>query len=181
MKDDEKQYVLTYTGDVYKQVNDHLLKLSPWKQDEDRRVYEMDNDKYRIISYKNACMIVNKQFSEIKEEWYHNGQKYIADPIDSSIDTNKYASLISLLPSHKALVDSKELLKQLKDSSLSIDSNNMLTQLKLVKHNGKIFYILIVNQDLPRVRAFNIFGEFLQWCNIKHCKPIYNDTHKKFI
>lgn len=173
-------YVLTYTGNVYKDLSTHFLKLSPWKDGEDRRIYEMDNDSYRIITYKNACMIVNKQFDETREEWEHNGKKYVADPIQET-DVTKYASLLQLLPSHTALTESKNLLTKIGNNTLSIDSNDGLTQLKLVKHKGKIYYILIVNKDLPRVRAYNVFGEFLQWCNIKHCKPIYNETDKKFI
>ena len=177
---DNENYILSYTGDVYKQLNTHFLKLSPWKDCEDRRVYEIDNNNYRMITYKNACIILNKQFDETTEEWTHNGKQYVADAINCT-DVRKYASLLQLLPSHNALVESKKLLNKLADNTLSIDSVDGLTQLKLVKHKGKIYYILIINEDLPRVRAYNVFGEFLQWCNIKHCKPIYNNDDKKFI
>ena len=75
---DNEKYILTYTGDVYKKLDTHFLKLSPWCDDEDRRVYEIDNNNYHMITYKNACMIINKQFDETTEEWTHNGKKYIA-------------------------------------------------------------------------------------------------------
>lgn len=177
---DNEKYILTYTGDVYKKLDTHFLKLSPWCDGEDRRMYEIDNNNYHTITYKNACMIINKQFDETTEEWTHNGKKYIADAIQCT-DVNKYASLLQLLPSHAALTESKKLLNKIGNDTLTIDSENGLTQLKLVKHKGKIYYILIINKDLPRVRAYNVFGEFLQWCNIKHCKPIYNGEDKKFI
>lgn len=173
-------YILTYTGEVYKQLPSHFLKISPWKDGEDRRVFEIENDNYRVITYKNACMIVNKQFTNTKEEWEYNGKKYVADPI-SMTDINQYTSLLKLLPNHSIIKQSKELLNNIGDNSLSIQSNDGLSELKLVKYKGKVYYIWIVNENLPRVRAYNAFGEFLQWCNIKHCKPIYNETDKRFV
>ena len=90
--------------------------------------------------------------------------------------------MLSLLPSHKIIKKSESLLKELNDSqSLTISSNNGLTELKMVKYKGKIYYILSVNADLPRVRTYNMFGEFCQWANIKHCKPIFNKTDNKYI
>jgi hypothetical protein len=180
-KKEDDNYIITYNDIVYKKLPTHYLKLSPWENDEDRRVYELDNTSYRMITYKNACMVINKQFDEAREEWEHNGKRYTADPIGTT-DVEKHASLIKLLPSHSVRLQSEKLLKTVGDSnSLSIQSNDGLSELKMIKHKGKIYYILIVNEDLPRVRAYNMFGEFLQWCNIKHCKPIYSITDKKFI
>ena len=55
----------TDTGNIYKVMPTHLLQLSPWNDGDDRRVYEVEDDKYHVITYQNACMIVNKQFKEI--------------------------------------------------------------------------------------------------------------------
>lgn len=54
----ESKYVQhSYTGKVFKVTPTHLLQISPWKVGDDRRIYEEVNDNYRIITYKNACII----------------------------------------------------------------------------------------------------------------------------
>ena len=49
-----QEYIQTNNGDVYKVLQNHYLKLSPWKDGEDRRVYEENIGDYKIISYKNV-------------------------------------------------------------------------------------------------------------------------------
>ena len=51
----------------------------------------------------------------------------------------------------------------------------------MIKHKGKIYYILIINEFLPRVKAYNLFGEFVQWIGIKNCKPIFCETDNRYI
>ena len=75
------KYVQDNNGIVYKKMPNHLLKLSPWKDGEDRRIQERDIEGYTVINYKNACMIVNSQFDNTVEEWEHNGKKYIANAL----------------------------------------------------------------------------------------------------
>lgn len=181
LTDSEKQYVQDSKGDVYKVTPEHLLKISPWNYGDDRRIYEIDNDNYTIISVANACMIVNKQFANTIEKWEHKGKKYIANATGDK-DPNEHAYLLSTLPSHSITNKTKSLLSQLPDDqTLSIQTNNGLSELKMVKHKGKIYYILIINEFLPRVKMYNMFGEFCQWANIKFCKPIFCETDKKYI
>ena len=65
----ENNYLQSYNGDIYKVMNTYLLKMSPWKDGEDRRLFEYDDEDMHVITYQNACMIVNKQFAETDEEW----------------------------------------------------------------------------------------------------------------
>lgn len=165
MSDKEKKYVQDKNEIVYKVMPTHLLKLSPWEDGEDRRVLEKDVDGYKVISYQNACMIVNTQFANKVEEWKFNGKKYIANSIGTNKNIKEYAYLLSTLPNH----------------TLTITDNNSLNELKLIKHKGKIYYILIVNEYLPRVQMYNLFGEFCQWCGIDQCKPIFCETDNRYI
>ena len=175
------KYVQDNNGDVYKVTPEHFLKISPWKDGDDRRVYEIDNDNYSMLSFENACMIVNKQFANTVEKWEHKGKKYIANATGDK-DPNEHAYLLSTLPSHSIVKKTTSILKQLPNKqSLSIQSNDGLSELKMVKHKGKIYYILIINEFLPRVKMYNLFGEFCQWANIKFCKPIFCETDKKYI
>ena len=68
----EDNYLQSSNGNVYKVMDKYLLQLSPWKHGDDRRVYTYNSDDMTIITYQNACMIVNKQYNEIDEEWEHN-------------------------------------------------------------------------------------------------------------
>lgn len=165
MSDKEKKYIQDNNEIVYKVMPNHLLKLSPWEDGEDRRVLEKDIDGYKVISYQNACMIVNTQFANKVEKWKFNGKKYIANSIGTNKNIKEYAYLLSTLPNH----------------TLTITDNNSLNELKLIKHKGKIYYILIVNEYLPRVQMYNLFGEFCQWCGIDQCKPIFCETDNRYI
>lgn len=155
----------SYTGDVYKVLPQHLLKLSPWEDGEDRRVTEYVDSDYRVISYKNACMIVNNQFNNTVEKWSRHGKNFIANAIGSNKNIKEYTYLLNTLPNH----------------SITIESNDGTSQLKMVRHKGKIYYVLIVNEFLPRVKAFNAFGEFCQWVGIGDCKMIFNETDNKYM
>ena len=74
----EDGYLQSKDGKIYKIMSTHLLQLSPWKDGDDRRLYEYNDEDMTVITYQNACMIVNKQFTESDEEWEHNGKKFKA-------------------------------------------------------------------------------------------------------
>jgi hypothetical protein len=177
MKDDT--YLQSNEGIIYKIMDDHLLQLSPWKDGDDRRIYEYDDDNMKVISYQNACMIVNKQYNETDEEWEHNGKKYKARAIvNKNID--EHTAMLSMLPSHY-IKDSVKILKTLPDENSITFSDGKGNEFKMVKHKGKIYYCLIINQYLPKVQLYNTFGQFCQMVNIKNVKPIFNETDKKYM
>lgn len=177
MKDDT--YLQSNEGVIYKIMDDHLLQLSPWKHGDDRRIYEYDDDNMKVISYQNACMIVNKQYNEIDEEWEHNGKRYKARAIANK-DIDEHTAMLSMLPSHY-IKDSVNILKTLPNENSITFSDENGNEFKMVKHKGKIYYCLIVNQYLPKVQLYNTFGQFCQMVNIKNVKPIFNETDKKYM
>lgn len=166
MINDIAKYVEDVSGNIYKMLDTHFLKLSPWKENEDRRIVEIDSNNYHIIAYNNACMIINKQFDETKETWVHKGKNYIANVlnINTKDEIEEHSFKIKLLPDHRITLD---------DEGES--------ELKLVKHKGKMYYILIINEKLPRVKAYNLFGKFCQWVGIQHCKPVFCETDNRYI
>ena len=175
----KSNYLQSYIGDIYKVMDKYLLKMSPWKEHEDRRLYEYDNKNMHIVTYQNACMIVNKQYNAIDEEWEHNGKKYKAKALVNK-DIYEHTAMLSLLPSHY-IKDTTKVLSTLPDkNSVSIEDATG-NAFKIVKHKGKIYYCLIVNQYLPKVQLYNTFGKFCQMVNIKNVKPIFNETDKKYI
>ena len=168
-----------HTGNIYKVMDNYLLKMSPWKDGEDRRLYEYEDEDMSVITYQNACMIVNKQYNETDEEWEHNGKKYKARAIvNKNID--EHTAMLSMLPSHY-IKDSTRILKTMPDENSITFSDGKGNEFKMVKHKGKIYYCLIINSYLPKVQLYNTFGEFCQMVNIKNVKPIFNKKKKKYV
>lgn len=177
MKNDK--YMQSNDGKVYKVMPDHLLQLSPWKNGEDRRIYEYDNDDMKIITYQNACMIINKQYNETDEEWEHKGKKYKSRAIANK-NIDEHTAMLSMLPSHY-IQESTKVLKKLPDDNSITFSDNKGNEFKMVKHKGKVCYMLIINEYLPKVQIYNAFGEFCQMVNIKNVKPIFNETDRRYV
>lgn len=175
-------YIEDADGVIYKVMDNHYLKLSPWKDGEDRRVQEVDLGSCKMLTYKNACMIVNSQFANTVEEWDHHGKHFIANTLGENRNVEEHSYFLSTLPSHKMMLkDATKILDEIGSSTLSITSEDGMQELKMVKHKGKIYFILILNQFLPRVQAYNAFGEFCQWIGIGDCKPIFNATDKRYM
>ena len=175
----ENNYLQNCSGTIYKVMDKYLLQISPWEQNSDRRVFEYNLDDMQVITYQNACMIVNKQFSNIDEEWEHNGKKYIARKT-SEKNIDEHTALISMLPSHYVKTNSKMLMDLPDNNSISL-TDNIGNEFKMVKHKGKIYYALLINQYLPKVQIYDTFGKFCQMVNIKNIKPIFSVTDKKYI
>lgn len=175
----EDNYLQSSNGNVYKVMDKYLLQLSPWKYGDDRRVYTYNSDDMTIITYQNACMIVNKQYNEIDEEWEHNGKKYKARAlVNKNID--EHTAMLSMLPSHY-IKESSKILRKLPDENSITFNDERGNQFKIVKHKGKLYYCLIINKYLPKVSLYNTFGKFCQMVNIKNVKPIFNETDKRYI
>ena len=134
-----KEYIQTKNGDVFKVMQDHFLKMSPTPYGQDRRIYEISNDEVTMLTFENACMIVNKQFAEQDERWERNGKKYLASAtINKDIDEHTY--LLSTLPNHSIVKQAKHYLANVPNNqTISIESEDGLTELKMVTHKGKIY------------------------------------------
>ena len=175
----EDNYLQSSNGNVYKVMDKYLLQISPWKYGDDRRVYTYNSDDMTIITYQNACMIVNKQYNEIDEEWEHNGKKYKARAlVNKNID--EHTAMLSMLPSHY-IKESSKILRTLPDENSITFNDERGNQFKIVKHKGKLYYCLIINKYLPKVSLYDTFGKFCQMVNIKNVKPIFNETDKRYI
>lgn len=167
------------SGLVYKVLPNHFLRMSPGESS-NRRVYEISDDNYHILTSNNACMIVNKQFQDTEEKWEHDGKRFYSPAIPQSSNVDVHAAMLAMLPSHQLIKSAEEdLLNSDNMDCISCQSKN--SEFKMVKHKGKIYYILIVKEYLPRVQVYNMFGKFCQWANVKHCKPIFCENTKKFL
>lgn len=166
-------YIQDNKGDVYKVMKNHYLKLSPWESNEDRRVSAESIDYYNIISEKEANKIVNIQFDIKDEYWTFNGKDYAAARITKYYELDEdHLKKIKSLPAHR-----KERYVIVKnDEPVFIEQS-----WKIVKHKGKLYYIEIIDAYLPRVKAYDMKGQFAQWVGINHCKPVYCITDNLFL
>jgi len=165
MVSDINKYIEGDNGDIYKIIDSHFLKLSPC--DPARKYFnELDTSSYHYISYNNACMIINKQYNALAEEWHYEGNNYIARVLDikTKDDMEVHTVNIRLLPDHSVVIDQEG-----------------PSMLKLIRHKGKMYYIMIINERLPRVKAYDLFGNFCQWVGIQNCKPVWNETESCFM
>lgn len=175
----EDHYLQSKEGKIYKIMSNHLLQLSPWENGEDRRLYEYNDDDMTLISYQNACMIVNKQYAETDEYWEHRGKKYRARAIANK-NIDEHTAMLSMLPSHY-IKESSKILKTLPDENSITFGDGKGNEFKLVKNKGKIYYCLIINEYLPKVSLYDTFGKFCQMVNIKNVKAIFNETDKRYV
>ena len=144
----------------------------------------MDSDKYHRITYQNACMIVNKQFRETDESWEYNDKKFIAKKIkDDEYNEDMHIAMINMLPDHKINNDIMNIINNMPGDHIeyTINDTDSLNSFKIIRHKGKMYYMLINNNYLPKVQLYDMFGKFCQMVNIKNCKPVFCLTDKKYI
>ena len=141
---DKDKYLQSIKDDkIYKVMDNYLLQMSPWEHGDNRRIYEFEDDDFMIVTYQNACMIVNKQFLESDEEWEHNGKQYIARSLkDKTIE--EHTAMLNMLPPHYVKDSSKVMMTTPNIDNISIQDIQGNT-FKMVKHKGKIYYMLIIN------------------------------------
>ena len=161
---DLAKYIEDVSGNIYKIIDTHALNLSPCLPDK-KYITDIETIDYHYISYNNACMIINNQYNSLEEKWSYDGKNYIANilKIANKDDIDEHTFRIRLLPDHSVILD-----------------DNGPSLLKLIRHKGKMYYILIINERLPRVKAYDLFGRFCQWVGIQHCKPVWNDNEQKY-
>ena len=46
----QDKYLQSYTGNIYKVMDQYLLQLSPWKDGDDRRLYSYDDSNMTVIT-----------------------------------------------------------------------------------------------------------------------------------
>ena len=175
----DKYLQSTKDDKVYKVMDNYLLQMSPWTHGDNRRLYTVEDEDFVVVSYQNACMIVNKQFLETDEEWEHNGKKYLARSLkDKTIE--EHTAMLNMLPAHYIKDTTNVMMTTPNLDNISIQDKQGNT-FKLVKHKGKIYYMLIIGNLLPKVNLYDTFGKFCQMVNIKNVKPIFNITDKKYV
>lgn len=155
-----------YKGDIYKYYNapkDYYLKMTNWISGEDRRKYEFEIDKSKLvkISANVALSKTNSYWNSGIHTWTFNDVEYNNDG-NLSMDINK-------VPRHK--FTNKYIGR---DNNLySYDETYML-----IWHQGHLYWM--ETYYYPRVTLYkfdNIATKpnvFAKWTDVKNCKPVKN-------
>lgn len=159
---------------IYKEITSsdptHLLKLSPWDMNEDRRIFDYNIKDYKTIDKSKAYCWINRQWDEDNREWEFNGFKY---RVYNSFKTcfrytfeNRYSDMIQ----HEFTTTYKWY------------NTNYAYKEKyfLCMYQGKIYWVEI-GQYCPQVRLYKFIdintgpklNDFVRWAKSNHCKKIY--------
>ena len=177
------KFIVDRKKNIYKYITNHqyYLKITPWKQGEDRRKTIDDiNDMLstgKAIPEKNEHNIyqmLNDIWDQTYDSWEHCGYTYEVDLFENT----KMRMNFQKIPWHY----------------FSEKSTNYLGIEKEQKYNYKIgyncgnLYWVEIGGYLPRVRLFNFIDENtppdrfnFKWSKLEHVRPIYNKKLKKYI
>lgn len=166
----EKTYKY-FINKIYKTCRNYLIKISPWKSGEDRRLFRFEQGDLKEIKKRGAIELSNKQWDQEERIWQSGNNFY---KVFNSIDTN---------------------------FSHTLDNDNLDWTKHKFEHIGKrfdgkdyiyynIYYLCMYKRRLywaalyyyPRIILYKFsdistepsHNDFVQWCSAKHCKLIYN-------
>lgn len=169
-------FVVDKHNNVWKYIKskDHFIKLTPWKQGEDRRVNRFEIEKLIV---KNALTqmknkpavheIINNRWREVDFSWVFRGRTYYVDSFKSYNDCMKAPQHI-FRHTHKD-ANGKE--------------HEYFSKYRLGFHNGKIVWFNPYHY-FPQlyIWAFEDINKepegYNSWSNAKSIRPIYNDKHE---
>lgn len=130
------------------------LKISPWKEGEDRRYDNIDIK--RRLSKTKAFEIVNQQFRLTPQKWIYLGQKFEAKKCFIDYD------------------NPRDIINQ-----MTIKIERPKAYLFMCK--GKLVYGFLEPNYLPRVFIQRIDNNYCSWTNFRWLKPIYNLSENKWV
>lgn len=164
MKKHQVKFFIDKNCNVYKTTThpSMLLKLSPWKTREDRRLFNFEQNlhNFNSITSNKALELINYQFDNRSTEWIYNGELYV---VFESTNDNNTTLLEFLPPSHNF-------------------NNRGDFSYYLCHHNGKIYWALRSGNYFPRTPLYkfidinqepNLMTDFIKWTHAKHCKTIF--------
>lgn len=157
------EYVQDENNNIFIRREDDFLKLSPWNNNEDRRIFDFENKTFVNKLNKNkAYEILNQQFRNHTSEWQYNGYTFKTDKcfMDYSIkERNEIISQMQEYTPHEKYCYNKW---------------------HIVEYKGKLFYAQIKTQYFPRIplTPINSNDKSMRhcWGSFKYLKPIRNIT-----
>ena len=177
-------YVVDKHNNVWKYIvsKQHFIKVTPWKYAEDRRVnvFEIETqilsgDLVQKKAKPQVYEIINKRWDEYDYSWEYEGTLYSVGI--NHIDAQAYDA-----PLHKFEHSYK---------SQDGKKHTYTSDYRIGFYNGKIVWWTCYHyyprtyvwpfksiDEEPGRYSLEITG---QWTNIKHIKPIYNNTTQEYI
>lgn len=175
-------YVKDKHDNVWKYIpsKDHFLKISPWKNGEDRRINRYLIEKLitngKLVQYTKRSgirEIINKRWDNVDFEWDYNGDHFIVDALRSNDDIFFKAKIHKFPQTYK-------------------DRNGKETtyynEYRLVFYNGHLVWATPLHY-WPQVILWTFESEDkepsiksdMRWVNGKHLRPIYSVKNGDYI
>lgn len=170
------KYVISEYGEIYKIIagKDYILKLTPWKLSEDRRLF-IENNKlpegFSKINFEKAKKIINLQWDADEREWQFDNTIY---KVYNSLDT-EYKHTHDCHNNRQ--LHHYDFEHEFKTGPLK--GETYTSTYYLCMFQGKVYWVYR-GQYFPRLALYKFKdiqtepGEFVQWTSAKHCKLIYN-------
>lgn len=154
-------YVEDFYGNYYKKMENHYLKLSPSKPNEDRRYNNFIIK--RNVNKRVVRELIHKQYAETRQRWTYLGEDYEANKCMKDYPDN-WQWVKNNLPLHS-------------------DPNLPSYELRwnVFSYNGKLVYVDIFTQYFPRCFMLDLKGEYAGWTTFHWLKPVYNLSANKWI
>ena len=179
----KNKFIVDNKNHIYKYIpsHDYYLKVTPWKQGEDRRKTLDEIDKMissgKAIPEKNQNMVyqkLNDIWDQTYDTWEHGGYTYEVELFEKT----KMRMNFQKVPWHY----------------FSQKDINYLGIEREFKYNYKIgyncgnLYWVEIGAYLPRVKLYTFINEdtppdraYFKWSRLEHIRPIYNKKLKKYI
>ena len=183
-------YVVDKHNNVWKYIvsKQHFIKVTPWEYAEDRRINVFEIEK-QILSGNLVQMkakprvyeIINKRWDDYEYSWEYEGTLYYASI--NHVDNKAYDA-----PIHKFEQSYKD-----KNGK----KHTYYNEYRIGFYNGKLVWWTCYHyyprayvwtfesiDKEPKDKYDETSGHWTitgQWTNIKHIKPVYNNTTQKYI
>lgn len=169
MKKDIKRYYKTEDGKLISfNSTTNVYKWRNTIEKIDKRISTEDfqNLKTQELKLNEFSRLMNNFFKNVKHEWEYEGVKYRA--IDN-FESSKHAFSTNYILGKDIPFHSFEQLKY-------------IGQVIMVYHWGKVYYHTISYGGYPQGQLINPKTfDIVRWCQLKHCRPIFNTQTKKII
>lgn len=170
-KEKTYKYFINKNNEIYKTCRNYLIKISPWKSGEDRRLFRFEQGGLKEIKKRDAIELSNRLWDLDERVWQFGNNYY---KVFNSVETN-----FSYTLNNDSLNWTKH---KFEHTGKGFDGKDYVYYhfYYLCMYKGKLYWAAF--HYYPRVTLYKFsdintepsYDDFAQWSSAKHCKLIYN-------
>lgn len=152
-------------------LGEYVIRNTIGKDDKRISIEEFRSLIITQINLQKYSTLMNIYFKDIKEKWFYEHNEYMS--LDN-FESDKF-SLSKNYTIGKGGIPYHDINKPGKD-------REYFKNIILVYHWGRVYYHTISYGGYPQGQLIDPeTHEFVQWCKLKHCSPVFNKTLKKIM